>query len=287
MRQLVINPSMTDRSSGTINRYFNEVSQVSMISAEQETELAQRIRKGDSEALNQLVSANLRFVVSVAKQYQNYGLPLADLIEEGNIGLIKAAQRFDETKGFKFISYAVWWIRQSIMNSIAKQSRMVRIPQNRSDQLLTVKKMKAQLEQELERQPTLEELEEVTGVPAADLKTILPYDYKTQSTDASMKEDSNMTVGDMLVEEDAESASHLVMRDSLHTDLLRAIDQLSVKEQTVLKMYFGIDYPTSVSLHEIGRKLGISGERARQIRLRGLKKIRKSPQFNHLKEYLK
>lgn len=286
MRQLVITRSLTDRSSATVNRYFSELNHMPMVSAEQEIALAQRIRKGDKEALHQLVNANLRFVVSVAKQYQNFGIPLEDLIEEGNIGLIRAAERFDETKGFKFISYAVWWIRQRIMTSINKNARMVRIPQNRNEQLMQIKRVKLELEQDLERQPTTEELAEKTGFSVTELELLLPFDNRTQSMDAQVREDTVMKVSDTMIEEDAVEANHLVMEDSLHTDLTRAIDKLSGKEQQVLKMYFGIDYPTNVSLHEIGRQMNISGERVRQIRLRAIKKIRKGKIAPRLKEYL-
>lgn len=286
MRQLVITPSMTDRSSAAVNRYFNELNQMEMISPEKETELAKRIHKGDQRALHQLVNANLRFVVSVAKQYQNYGLTLEDLIEEGNLGLIRAAQRFDETKGFKFISYAVWWIRQRIMSAIANNARLVRIPQNRNEQLLAVKKIKTNLEQELERPPTLDELSEAADVPKEIIQMILPYDYKAASVDAPVREDSQMTVGDMMVQEDGEGADEIVMHDSLLTDLRRAIDPLSEKEQKVLKLYFGIDQESPMSLYEIGREMNITSERVRQIRLRGIKKIRKSKLAEPLKAYL-
>jgi RNA polymerase primary sigma factor len=277
---------LTDRSSATINRYFSELNHMKMVSPDQEIELAQLIRKGDKAALHQLVNANLRFVVSVAKQYQNFGIPLEDLIEEGNIGLIRAAERFDETKGFKFISYAVWWIRQRIMTSINKNGRMVRIPQNRNEQLMQIKRATTYLEQDLERVPTNEELSEKTGFSIVELELLLPFDNRTQSVDATLREDSAMKVSDVMTEEGALETNHLVIEDSLHADLKRAIDTLSGKEQQVLKMYFGIDYPTNVSLHEIGRKMGISGERVRQIRLRALKKIRKGKVASRLKEYM-
>ncbi len=277
---------MTDRSSATVNRYFHELNQMEMISSEKEIELAQRIHKGDQSALHQLVNANLRFVVSVAKQYQNFGMPLEDLIEEGNVGLIRAAELFDETKGFKFISYAVWWIRQRIMSALAKNSRLVRIPQNRSDQLLQIKKVRIGLEQELERTPTLSELAEATEMPKSELAMLLPYSDRVKSVDAKVRDDSVMTVSDTMTQEDAEATNYLVMKESLHDELIRAIDALSPREQKVLKLYFGIDQPNSVSLYEIGRQMNITSERVRQIRLRALKKIRSGKLINMLKEYL-
>ena len=286
MRELKITQSVTDRSSRSISHYFNEVSKIDMVTADEEVVLAQKIRDGDQRALQRLISANLRFVVSVAKQYQNYGIPLSDLINEGNIGLIKAAKRFDETKGFKFISYAVWWIRQCIMTAIANNARMVRIPQNRSEQLQKLKKLDNKLEQELERMPTDGELADAAGVSEAEVRMISPFNHRARSIDAPISENSDTTRADFLGDGESAGTNHLVIEDSLRTDLDRALSMLTMKEKTIICMAFGIGYPTALSLYEISRELSLSPERIRQLRNIALKKIRRSPFSGQLREYL-
>jgi len=286
MRELKITPSVTDRSSKSIAHYFNEVNKLNMVTADEEVVLAQRIRKGDKVALERLVSANLRFVVSVAKQYQNFGIPLPDLINEGNIGLIKAATRFDETKGFKFISYAVWWIRQCIITAISNNARLVRIPQNRSEQLQKLKKIESNMAQTLERPPTTQELAEASDIREADITLMTPFNHRARSLDAPLSEDSDVTAGDFLAGGGDHATDREVYEQSLHTDLERALELLKPKEKRIIQMAFGLNYPTVLSLFEISKNLELSSERVRQLRNSALKKIRKSNFSKQLRDYL-
>jgi len=287
MRQLKITQSITNRrESHTLEKYFTEVSNVSMITPDEEVNLAQRIREGDQLALEKLVKSNLRFVVSVAKQYQNRSLPLNDLINEGNLGLIKAAKKFDETKGFKFISYAVWWIRQSIMQALAEQSRIVRLPMNKSGAINQIRRAYAELEQKYEREPTEEELADILDMKPNEIRNTLGAEVKQTSMDAHFGEEESGSLLDVLENQTTgPTDGQLVFNDSLKVETLRALSTLTAREREVIMMSFGIALDNPFTLEEIGDAMGLTRERVRQIREKALQKLREPSKNRRLKEF--
>ena len=274
MKQLKITKSITNRDAGTLDKYLQDIAKERLLTPDEEVELAQRIRLGDQRALDQLVRSNLRFVVSVAKQYQNQGLSLQDLITEGNLGLIKAARRFDETRGFKFISYAVWWIRQSILQAVAEQSRVIRLPLNQVGAISRLKKAAAMLEQEYHRKPTTEELARELDLSEAKVQALMGMNLRQISTDAPLDDDDEGNFLDVYVEQDSVATDEAVENESSQNAVKRSLNALSDKERQVIDMYYGIDTPREYSLDEIAMELGISRERTRQIRDRALKRLR-------------
>lgn len=288
MRQLKITQSITYRESQSIEKYLTEIGKVDLISAEEEAVLARRIKKGDQDALQKLVNANLRFVVSVAKQYPNTYLSLNDLINEGNLGLIKAAQRFDETRGFKFISYAVWWIRQSIMQAIAEQSRMIRLPLNKVGTLNKLNKVFADLEQQYEREPTHEELSERMDVNVAELTATMKVASRHLSMDAPFEEGESHSLVDVLEDTGSSTTdSGMSYSDSLKIDTERMLSRLKDIEKQVIKMYFGLgDHKEALRLETIAEELNLTKERIRQIKDKALVKLRNCSDSGMLKEYL-
>jgi len=287
MRQLKISQSITHRESQSIEKYLHEIGKVDMISAEEEAALARRIRSGDQEALQKLVNANLRFVVSVAKQYQNNYLSLNDLINEGNLGLIKAAQKFDETRGFKFISYAVWWIRQSIIQAISEQSRLVRLPVNKVGALSKLSKVFAELEQKYEREPTQEELSKVLNIDANQLSATLQAAPKHVSMDAPFEEGDGASLIDVVEDTGTvKTDSTMAYTDSLRIDTERMLSTLTETQREVVKLFFGLGREEPQSLEDIGMKLGLTRERIRQIKDKAISKLRTYSDRGLLKEYL-
>ena len=276
MRQLKISKQFTNRENKSLDKYLNEISKVSMIDAQEEVELARRIREGDQAALEKLVNANLRFVVSVSKQYQNQGLTLGDLINEGNMGLIKAAKRFDETRGFKFISYAVWWIRQSILQALADQSRIVRLPLNKVGSLGRITQASARLEQELEREPTPQEIAESLEISLSEVENALRSSGRHLSIDAPLAEGEDNTLLGVLDQNDEPNPDMLLLNESLQNEINRVISTLSDKERDVLKYYFGLDGNAAHTLEDISEKVGLTRERVRQIKEKALRRLRKS-----------
>lgn len=287
MRQLKISKSITNRESQSIEKYLQEIGKVDLITAEEEVELAKRIHQGDQEALEKLVKANLRFVVSVAKQYQNNSLSLNDLINEGNVGLVKAAQKFDETKGFKFISYAVWWIRQSIMQALAEQSRLVRLPLNKVGSLSKINQAFAELEQKYEREPTPEELAEVLELGAEEIETTMRVSSRPVSVDAPFVEGENNSLLDVLENDGADKTDeYMVYNHSLSVETERSLASLTERERDVIKLFFGIGVPYPMSLEDIGEKFGLTRERVRQIKDKAIEKLRSTSRSKPLKTYL-
>jgi len=284
---LRITKQFTNRDSQSLDKYLQEIGKVDLITAEEEIELATRIKKGDKEALDKLTKANLRFVVSVAKQYQNKGLPLTDLINEGNLGLIKAAQKFDETRGFKFISYAVWWIKQSIMQAIADQSRMVRIPLNRIGALNKIGKAASALEQELERKPTTDEIASTLEMETEEVDFALKISGRHISVDAPIREgeDKNNLL-EIMPNDKQPSPDVILMMDSLKKEIGASLATLSPREADVIKLYFGIERENSLTLEEIGEMLSLTRERVRQIKEKALIRLRHSSRSKNLKVYL-
>ena len=274
MKQLKITKSITNRDAGTLEKYLQDIAKESLITPEEEVELAQRIKSGDQQALDRLVRANLRFVVSVAKQYQNQGLSLQDLINEGNVGLIKAAQRFDETRGFKFISYAVWWIRQSILQAVAEQARTIRLPLNQVGAVSKLKKTAAMLEQEYQRKPSTEELAKELDIPEAKVRNLMGMNMRQISTDAPLDDDEDGSFLDVYVDQDSTATDEAVENESDNTAIQRSLNALTDKERQVLTMYYGIGTAREYSLDEIALHMGISRERTRQIRDRALKRLK-------------
>jgi RNA polymerase primary sigma factor len=274
MRQLVITKSITNRDGASLDRYLADIGKEGLISAEEEVELARRIKQGDQEALAKLTKTNLRFVVSVAKQYQNQGLGLQDLINEGNLGLIKAAQRFDETRGFKFISFAVWWIRQAIHQAIADQSRIVRLPQNQVGTINKLKKEIAKLEQKLERIPTIDEIAQVMDLPEYKVVELLRMNTHSQSMDASISPDEDTKFIDTFISANNESTDQTLIQESMNQDVEKILTVLPEQERDIIRMCFGIGEPHEYTLEEIGNRFDISRERVRQIKERALKRLR-------------
>ena len=286
MRQLKITHSITNRDIKSLDKYLQDICSEELLTPEQEVQLAQRIKQGDQAALERLTKANLRFVVSVAKQYQNQGLSLPDLINEGNVGLIKAAKRFDETRGFKFISYAVWWIRQSILQAIAENSRILRLPSNQLGALNKLKKEISKLEQQLERPPSEEELAEMLDIPEDKIKAIMGISGRHVSIDAPLASDEDVNFVDVLPNEDTPPTDDKLMQESLSQEIERSLSTLTEYEREVIKMYFGIGLPHPLSLDEIAMKFNLTRERVRQIKEKGIKRLKSSSKSKHLKAYL-
>jgi RNA polymerase primary sigma factor len=285
MRQLKITQSITNRESQSLDKYLHEIGKVDLITAEEEVILAQKIREGDQAALERLTKTNLRFVVSVAKQYQNQGLTLGDLINEGNLGLIKAAKRFDETKGFKFISYAVWWIRQSILSAVAEQSRIVRLPLNQVGSLSKIRKSQSKLEQFLEREPTPEEMAEDLETTAEKISDALSNSGRHVSVDAPFITGEENTLLDVLQSGDSATDSDLMV-DSLTQEVRRSLGILSEREKEVVVLFFGLNNIASHSLEEIGEKFNLTRERVRQIKDKALMRLRQNSKSRLLQSYL-
>ena len=285
MRQLKITKSITNRESASLDKYLQEIGKEELISVEEEVELAQRIRKGDQEALEKLTKANLRFVVSVAKQYQNQGLSLPDLINEGNLGLIKAAEKFDETRGFKFISYAVWWIRQSILQALAEQSRIVRLPLNQVGSLNKINKAFARFEQEHERTPSAEELANELELPKEKVTDTLRVAGRHISVDAPFADGEDNSLLDVLVNTDSPNADRGLINESLATEVERALEILTDRERDIIRYFFGIGC-SEMTLEEIGEKFDLTRERVRQIKEKAIRKLRTSSRSKLLKSYL-
>ena len=285
MRQLKITKSITNRESASLDKYLQEIGKEELISVEEEVELAQRIKKGDQEALEKLTKANLRFVVSVAKQYQNQGLSLPDLINEGNLGLIKAAEKFDETRGFKFISYAVWWIRQSILQALAEQSRIVRLPLNQVGSLNKINKAFARFEQEHERTPSAEELATELDLPKEKVTDTLRVAGRHISVDAPFADGEDNSLLDVLVNTDSPNADRGLINESLATEVERALEILTERERDIIRYFFGIGC-SEMTLEEIGEKFDLTRERVRQIKEKAIRKLRQSSRSKLLKSYL-
>ena len=285
MRQLKINKIITNRETVSLDKYLQEIGREELISASEEVELAQRIREGDKEALSKLTRANLRFVVSVAKQYQNQGLSLPDLINEGNIGLMRAAQKFDETRGFKFISYAVWWIRQSILQALAEQSRIVRLPLNQVGSLNKIQKELAKFEQEYERRPSSEELAARLDIPEDKIAETLKVSGRRISVDAPFVDGEDNSLLDVLPNDDSPSADASLTQESLAKEVDRALSQLHDRERDILKMFFGIGGCPEMTLEEIGAKFDLTRERVRQIKEKAIRRL-KTQNSQLLKSYL-
>ena len=285
MRQLKITKSITNRESASLDKYLQEIGKYDLISVEEEVELAQRIKKGDDIAIQKLTRANLRFVVSVAKQYQNQGLSLPDLINEGNMGLIKAAEKFDETRGFKFISYAVWWIRQSIMQAINEQSRIVRLPLNQVSSLSKYKKAIAEFQQEFQRKPSASELAVILKIPKKKVITTMKVSGRHVSVDAPFSEGEDGSLLDVIEDGDAPIADNGLIGESLATEIDRALSTLTDRERIIIKSSFGIG-AEEISLEEIGDKFNLTRERVRQIREKAIKRLRTTNRSNLLKQYL-
>lgn len=284
MRQLKINKSITNRSSAALDKYLVEIGREELINTDDEVELAQRIHRGDQKALEKLTRANLRFVVSVAKQYQNQGLALNDLIDEGNLGLIKAAQKFDETRGFKFISYAVWWIRQSILQAISEQSRIVRMPLNQVGFQSKLGKAKVTFEQENERRASIQELAEIMNTSEDKIAEALGTGGKKVSVDAPFQNDESSSMIDVMTDEFAPTTDDQMEKESLSSDLEAALSSISEREQTVLKMLFGIGHP-EMTAEEVANTLNLTRERVRQIKERALRRLRDNEDIKLLKKY--
>lgn len=287
MRQLKITKSITNRESQSLEKYLQEIGKVDLLTPEEEVELAKRIKSGDQAALEKLTKANLRFVVSVAKQYQNQGLSLSDLINEGNLGLIKAAQRFDETRGFKFISYAVWWIRQSILQALAEQSRIVRLPLNKVGSLNKINKAFSELEQAYEREPSAEELAEQLEIPTEEVETTLGVAARHVSMDAPFVTGEDNSLLDVLENgTTGDTDSELEYKQSLRKEIERSLSTLTERQCDVIKLYFGIGVEHPMSLEDIGDKFGLTRERVRQIKDKAINKLRSASRSKLLRNYL-
>ena len=285
MRQLKITKSITNRESASLDKYLQEIGREELITVDEEVELAARIRKGDRRALEKLTRANLRFVVSVAKQYQNQGLSLPDLINEGNLGLIKAAEKFDETRGFKFISYAVWWIRQSILQALAEQARIVRLPLNQVGSLNKITKALAKFEQENERRPSADELADTIGLPVDKISETMKVQGRHISVDAPFVEGEDNSLLDVLVNDDSPMADRTLVNESLQKEIDRALDSLTDREKEIIRMFFGIGQPEK-TLEEIGDTFNLTRERVRQIKEKAIRRLRQSARSRLLKSYL-
>jgi RNA polymerase primary sigma factor len=285
MRQLKITKQVTNREAVSVEKYLHEISKLELITMEQEVELARRIRKGDELALNQMVNANLRFVISVAKQYQHQGLSLSDLINEGNLGLIKAAQRFDETRGFKFISYAVWWIRQSILQALAEQSRIVRLPLNKIGSLNQINKVFALLDQRFEREPSIEEIALEMELSVETVRDTMKNSGRHLSMDAPINNEDDVTFGDFVATETL-NPENLLFNESLSKEIERMLSVLTEREAIILNYFFGLNGNQPLSLDEIAEELGLTRERVRQVKEKALKRLKHSSRNELLKNYL-
>lgn len=288
MRQLKISKQVTNRETASLDKYLQDISKLEMITAEEEVELARRIKQGDQAALEKLTAANLRFVVSVSKQYQNQGLTLSDLINEGNLGLIKAAQRFDETRGFKFISYAVWWIRQSILQALAEQSRIVRLPLNKIGSINRINKTFAKLEQMYERPPTEDEIAEVLEVSSEEVRNALRQSGRHTSMDAPLKEgeDESSSMLDVYVSDDQPMPDNELQKDSLRREIERSLSTLTSREADVIRLFFGLNGHHPHTLEEIGTKFDLTRERVRQIKEKAVRRLKHTSRSKLLKTYL-
>jgi RNA polymerase primary sigma factor len=285
MRQLKITKSITNRESASLDKYLQEIGREELITIEEEVELAQRIKKGDKYALEKLTRANLRFVVSVAKQYQNQGLTLPDLINEGNLGLIKAAEKFDETRGFKFISYAVWWIRQSILQALAEQARIVRLPLNQVGSLNKINKAFSRFEQQHERVPTPEELAQTLELPKDKVADTMRLSGRHISVDAPFVEGEDNSLLDVMINNDSPNADKILINESLTREVERSLSTLTEREKDIIKLFFGIGC-AEMTLEEIGDKFGLTRERVRQIKEKAIRRLRQSSKSKLLKGYL-
>ena len=286
MRQLKITKQVTNRETASLDKYLQEIGKVDLITAEEEVELAQKIRAGDENALDKLTKANLRFVVSVAKQYQNQGLTLPDLINEGNLGLIKAARRFDETRGFKFISYAVWWIRQSILQALAEQSRIVRLPLNKIGSINKINKMYAFLEQANERVPSAEEIAKELDMTISDVKESMKNSGRHVSMDAPLVEGEDSNLYDVLRSGESPNPDKNLLHESLRTEIERALDTLTPREADVVRLYFGLGEKHAMTLEEIGETFDLTRERVRQIKEKAIRRLKHTSRSKLLKTYL-
>ena len=286
MRQLKISKQITNRESQSLDKYLQEIGKIDLLTPDQEVELAKRIHDGDQEALDILTNANLRFVVSVSKQYQNQGLSLGDLINEGNLGLIKAAQRFDETRGFKFISYAVWWIRQSILQALAEQSRIVRLPLNRVGSLNKISKASVELEQKYQRDPSPEELAHLLDISSSEVIETLRVANRHMSMDAPFAQNEDNNLYDVLENSQQKKPDSNLMSDSLKKEIERVLSTLNEREANVVKLYFGLNDKHPLMLEEIGEKFNLTRERVRQIKEKAIKRLRHSARSKSLKPYL-
>ena len=286
MRQLKITKQVTNRETASLDKYLQEIGKVELITADEEVELAQRIRQGDMAALEKLTKANLRFVVSVSKQYQNQGLSLPDLINEGNLGLIKAARRFDETRGFKFISYAVWWIRQSILQALAEQSRIVRLPLNKIGSINKINNTYAKLEQEFEREPNAEEIAEVLDLTEAEVKESMKNAGRHVSMDAPLVQDEDNNMYDVLKSDEVVTPETQLLYESLRKEIDRAISTLTQREADVVRLYFGLNGGHPMTLEEIGEKFDLTRERVRQIKEKAIRRLKHTSRSKILKSYL-
>ncbi len=286
MRQLKITKQVTNRETASLDKYLQEIGKVDLITAEEEVELAQKIRAGDENALDKLTKANLRFVVSVAKQYQNQGLTLPDLINEGNLGLIKAARRFDETRGFKFISYAVWWIRQSILQALAEQSRIVRLPLNKIGSINKINKMYAFLEQANERVPSAEEIAKELDMTVSDVKESMKNSGRHVSMDAPLVEGEDSNLYDVLRSGESPNPDRNLLHESLRTEIERALETLTPREADVVRLYFGLGEKHAMTLEEIGETFDLTRERVRQIKEKAIRRLKHTSRSKILKTYL-
>ncbi|MCU4166678.1 sigma-70 family RNA polymerase sigma factor [Carboxylicivirga caseinilyticus] len=286
MRQLKITKQVTNRETPSLDKYLHEIGKVRLLSAEEEVSLAKKIKNGDNKALEQLINSNLRFVVSVSKQYQNQGLSLPDLINEGNLGLIKAAQRFDETRGFKFISYAVWWIRQSILQALAEQARIVRLPLNKIGSINKVNNAFARLEQDYQREPTAEEIASVLEIAPKEVGEALKVSSRHLSMDAPLKKDEDNTLYDVLLSSDFISPDTQLLDDSLRKEIERSLATLSTRESDIIKLYYGLNGEPPYSLEEIGKLFNLTRERVRQIKEKAIKRLKNTYRSKILRSFL-
>jgi RNA polymerase primary sigma factor len=286
MRQLKITKQVTNRETASLDKYLQEIGKVELITADEEVALAQRIKQGDRAALEKLTKANLRFVVSVSKQYQNQGLSLPDLINEGNLGLIKAAQRFDETRGFKFISYAVWWIRQSILQALAEQSRIVRLPLNKIGAINKINKAYAKLEQKFEREPNAEEIAVLLEITENEVKESMKNSGRHVSMDAPLVQDEDNNMYDVLRSEDGPTPETELLYESLRKEIERAVSTLTQREADVIRLYFGLNGSHPMTLEEIGEKFDLTRERVRQIKEKAIRRLKHTSRSKILKTYL-
>jgi len=286
MRQLKISKSITNRETASLDKYLQDIGKEELISAEEEVLLAQQIKSGDQNALEKLCKANLRFVVSVAKQYQNQGLSLPDLINEGNLGLIKAAKRFDETRGFKFISYAVWWIRQSILQALAEQSRIVRLPLNQVGSLNKIKKETSRLEQKLERSPSVDELADALDIPREKIAEVLKITTRYVSMDAPVAEDDDSNLIDLIANDDVPVTDFNLLKESLAKEIARSLATLTDKERDIVNLFYGIGMSHGLTLDEIGAKFDLTRERVRQIKEKAIRRLKSTSRSRLLRPYL-